>query len=65
MTGIVNVIHRPSEVMQLRARLSTLLQLSLQPTKMIERQTALPMWPDTPITNASRTQGPAPVSEVS
>jgi hypothetical protein len=33
MTGIVHGIHRPSEVMQLRARPSTLLQLSLQPIK--------------------------------
>lgn len=42
--------------MQLGARLSTLLQLSPQPIKdMIERQTALPRWPDAPATHASHT----------
>ena len=42
--------------MQLGGRLSTLLQLSPQPIKdMIERQTALPRWPDAPTTHASHT----------
>jgi hypothetical protein len=42
--------------MQLRARLSTPPQLSLQPTKnMTEHQTALPRWPDAPTTYTSLT----------
>jgi hypothetical protein len=36
---IVYIIHRPSEIMQLRPRLTTTLQFPLQPTQnMIERQ---------------------------
>jgi hypothetical protein len=39
----MHIIHRPSQIMQLRTYLPTLLQLALQPTKnMIERQPALP-----------------------
>jgi hypothetical protein len=41
--GIVNSIYPPRKVMQLRTRLPTLLQLSLEPVKnMIERQATLP-----------------------
>jgi hypothetical protein len=43
------IMHRPSNIMQLRAHLPTLLQLPLQPTKnMIERQPALPRRSDAP-----------------
>jgi hypothetical protein len=45
----MNIIHRPSKVMQLRARLPTFIQLALQPTRdMIERQPTLPRGPDVP-----------------
>jgi hypothetical protein len=41
--GIVYIIHRAGKVMQLSARLPTLLQLALEPTQyMIECQTTLP-----------------------
>jgi hypothetical protein len=38
----MNIINRPRKIMQLRARLPTLLQLALQPTQnMVEREAAL------------------------
>jgi hypothetical protein len=47
--GIVDIVHRAGEVMKLRTRLATLLQLALQPTQdMIKCQPALPRGTDVP-----------------